>query len=173
MTQIDIQDEIITSLRDLMAKGEDIDIIELAVSLDLDHSMKKVMNFLITGQITTKADWNKAVKISQTVRELGFYPKTAAEYVAKWIETNRIEINYQKAMKRTTPPVLFDCTVTAEDRRDPHIDALASIQENIEINTDTLRRDLRIKAGELQLRFSDQQIADAVSEWFDRALLFN
>ena len=170
ISQTDLQDEIIKAIRDQLAKGEEIDVFELAVSLDFDQGMKKVMNFLIAGQMTTKADWNKAVKISQTVRELGFYPKTAAEYVAKWIETNKIEVNYQKAMKRTTLPVVEGCVVTAEDRKDPHIDALARIQENIDINTDTLRRDLRIKAGELQLRFSDQQIADAVSEWFDRAL---
>jgi len=166
----DLQDDIITILRDKLAAGEEIDIIEMAVSLHLDSSMTKVQKFLVTAAGVAKTDWARALKISATVRELGFYPKTAVQLVDKWISKNSISVNYQKAMKRLTAPMLDGVPITEEARKDALIDAVARIKENTEINTETLKRDLRLKVAELGLRFSDQQIADAVSAWFETAL---
>jgi hypothetical protein len=168
--QTDIQDDIIQTLRDVLAKGEEIDIRAMAVDLELDHSMTKVRNFLINGQMATKAEWNSAIKVSKTVKELGFYPSTASQLVAKYIEKNDIKVDFQKAMKRTTAPTLDGLPITADARKDRHVDAIARIKENKALNTDTLKRDLRMKVEELGLRFNAMSIDDAVSAWFDEAL---
>jgi predicted P-loop ATPase len=169
-TELDLQDEIITTLRDMLATGQDIDIIEMAVSLDLDSSMTKVKNFLLAGTGTTKQDWARALKTSAVVRDIGFYPKNAVDLVDKWISTNKITVNYQKAMKRTTLPMIDGKPIPAESRKDKHVDAIARIKENVEINTETLKLNLRVKVAEMGLRFTDQQVSDAVSKWFESAL---
>lgn len=166
----DPQDDIIATLRDALANGNEIDIVAMAVDLELDHTMKKVSNFLISGQIATKADWARAIKVSKTVKELGFYPANAGQLVAKYIEKNEIHVDYQKAMKRKTVPTLDGLPITADLRKDRHVDAIARIKENKALNTETLKRDLRVKVEELGLRFSAMAIDDAVSAWFDDAL---
>lgn len=166
----DIQDEIIQALRDVLAKGEEIDIVAMAVDLELDSSMTKVRNFVISGQMATKADWARALKVSKTVKELGFYPSTASQLVSKYIEKNEIEVDYQKAMKRKTVPMMDGLPITADARKDIHVDAVARIMENKALNTETLKRDLRMKVEELGLRFNAMAIDDAVSAWFDDAL---
>lgn len=165
----DIQDDIIQTLRDVLATGEDINIRHMAIDLELTDSMTKVRNFLLNGQLVTKAEWNGALKVSRTVRELGFYPKSAMQLVTKYIETNDIAVDYQKNMKRKFVPMLDGKVITAADRKDRNIDAIARIKENRSVNTEDLKRDLRMKVEELGLGYTIVAIDDAVEAWFAEA----
>ena len=167
---VDIQQEIITEVSRKHAAKEDIDIFEMARSLELDNGMKQLRDHLVSLSICTKAEYARAVKISKTVKVLGFYPQTAVEFVDAYIKLNKIEVNYQRAMKRVVLPIVEGVIATEEDRKDRTFDAIARIIENDEINTATLARDLRLLVHELDLRFSKQEIDDAVSRWFDAAL---
>ncbi|WP_233136165.1 VapE domain-containing protein [Agrobacterium vaccinii] len=167
---VDIQQEIITEVSRKHAAKEDIDIFEMARSLELDNGMKQLRDHLVSLSICTKAEYARAVKISKTVKVLGFYPQTAVEFVDAYIKLNKIEVNYQRAMKRVVLPIVEGVIATEEDRKDRTFDAIARIIENDEINTATLARDLRLLVHELDLRFSKQEIDDAVSSWFDAAL---
>lgn len=168
--QLDAEDMILKELRDMMAAGHDIDAFEFIIGADVDASMKKVRDFLISARFCDKAEWAKATKQVAVKRELGFIPRTAVELVDKWIETNKISVNFQRIMKRTTRVEIDGIAVSDEARKDRMVDAFARINENRDINTASLARDLRAKTSELGLRFSAQDIADAVSIWFDDAL---
>lgn len=168
--ETDIQQEIINEVSRKHAANEDVDIFEMATSLELDSSMKKLRDHLVALGLCSKAEFARAIKISNTVKVLGFYPKTAVEFVDAYIRINKIEVNYQRAMKRTTVPMIDGIVATETDRKDRTVDAIARIVENDEMNVAILARDLRLLTQELALRFSKQEIDDAVSKWFDSAL---
>ena len=165
----DDQQGIIDTIRDMMATGADFDIFELATQIDLSGDMKRVRDFCINGQLCTKQEWAAALKVSRIKQVLGFVPKTAGELVDKFVRSQRIEVDYQKRMKASRLPVHDGHTITAEDRKDRVVDGIARVLEDREINTVTLARDLRISVAELGMKFTAQEIDDAVSAWFENA----
>jgi len=168
--QPDAQQEIIKEISRMHAAKEDIDIFDMAKSLDLDNSMKQLRDHLIALDICTKAEFSRAVKVSKAVKVLGFYPATALQLVSSYITKNQIEVNYQRAMKQTTVPIVGGEPVTEEARKDRYFDSVARIIENDEINVATLCRDLRLLVKDLSLSFGKQEIDGAVDKWFNDAL---
>ncbi|GAA5666962.1 hypothetical protein Brsp07_05485 [Brucella sp. NBRC 14130] len=166
----DVQKEIIDSLRDMMSKGEEINVMELAIHTDLTADMTQVKTFLINGQFCSKSEWDAAVKVAHIKRELGFYPKTVIEFVDAYIKRENISVDYQKRMKAKRLPTYEGQVISSDARMDVAIDTVARIQENIEIRTDTLQRDLRLTVSKLKLKFTTQEIDDATSKWFEQAV---
>ncbi|WP_179874223.1 VapE domain-containing protein [Rhizobium sp. L43] len=164
------EDEIVKELRTQFANGKEIDVFETAIQLDLRPEMKAVKKWFLDNSICDKAEYAGALKQARIKRELGYIPKTAVEYVDKWIAHNKISVNYQQIMKQEIPAQLDGVEVTADARKDKTIDGIARIIENSEINIATLGRDLRLKAAELGLRFRDSEISDAIDKWFETAL---
>ena len=164
------EDEIVKELRTQFANGNEIDVFETALQLDLRPDMKAVKKWFLENSICDKAEYASALKQANIKRVLGYIPKTAVEYVDKWIAHNKISVNYQQIMKQEMPAHLDGVEVTAEARKDKMIDGIARIIENGEINIATLARDLRLKAAELGLRFRDSEISDAIDKWFESAL---
>lgn len=162
--------EIIADLRIRMANGDDINVLDVVLSLDIDTTHKKVQQWLIQNQICDKAEYRSALKQGNIKRALGFIPKTASELVAKWIEANEIEVNYQKAMKQARAPMLDGVAITTEARESALVDSMARIEENAEINIASLARDLRMAVAEHGMRFTKVEIDDALDKWFEASL---
>ncbi|MGO1160864.1 VapE domain-containing protein [Brucella sp. C7-11G] len=166
----DLQQEIIDSVRDMLANNEDIDVMSLALQTDLTSDMKKVRDYLVNGQFCSKPEWTAALKVSRVKRELGFYPQNVTEFVEFYVERENISVDFQKRMKSECLPTFEGQVITDEARKDTAVDMVARIQENAEINSETLKRDLRLIVSQLSLRFSAQEIDDAVSQWFDKTV---
>jgi len=169
-TTKDIQDEITAEIANMMAAQTDFDVHQFITESDIDASMKKVKQFLISASLCTESEWKFATKQTAIKRALGFIPKTAVDLVDNWIKSHKISVNFQKVMRRDALPTFAGMEITDEARKDNMVDAVARIKESVDINTATLARDLRLKVEELGLRFSAQSIDDAVSQWFDDAL---
>jgi hypothetical protein len=169
-TTKDFQDEIIAELAVMMASQTEINVHEFIIASDIDVSMNKIKKFFINSSLCTEAEWKFATKQTAIKRALGFIPKNALQLVTKWIETNKIEVTYQKVMTNNVVPMFAGLPITEDARKDKQVDAIARIMENNDINEANLARDLRLKVDELKLGFSAQSIEDAVSKWFDEAL---
>jgi hypothetical protein len=175
--QADYQDhvsDVIDGLKKRHRKHEQIDpyqVINQFVSVtENNHDLAEWFN---DNGIMTIAEFKKAIarkkKIDGITKVLGFYPMNALDYVQKYTKENNItalltgELAHEKKLTFDGKPI------TTDDRQDRQIDTYARLVSNTSFNTEELKLDLRVKAHELDLHFSDNQIADAVSKWMKEA----
>lgn len=161
------QQTIIQGIAAKQAAGESVNTFTLLRSLDLDSDLDQVRDYLIRCGVCTKKEWQQGIRNALIAKRLGCVPKTAVELVDVWVRLEDLRVDFQKRMHSNKPPMFDGIPMTAESRKDPDVDAIARIIESAEVNTETVKRDLRLLTDELKMGFKERSIEDAVSVWFE------
>lgn len=172
MTSTTYIDEIIPALQEkVFLRGETIDLQGLVDSLDHEENLDPVRKWIIKFTDYTKRDWDSAVHRAKVKAALGAYPNTANELLRIVVQGQSVGVAYNRSINRGSLPTFEGSVITPEDRaRDRLIDNVARIRESREVNTETLKRELRQIDEEHRLRFSKDAISDAVVTWFEDAI---
>lgn len=170
----DFLEDIITELKRRHRKGDAIDPYEtINLCIVPTENNKELAEWFNDNGIMTIAEFKKAVakknKIDSITKALGFYPMNSLDYVRKYTKENKITALLTGELAHEKKLSLEGKAITADDRQDREIDTYARLVSNTSFNTEDLKLDMRVKAHELDLQFTDSQIADAVSKWMKEA----
>lgn len=171
MTTTTYVTSILTALQEKAIKGDTIELQSLVDTLDHSESLDQVRKWIIEHTDYSKRDWNAAVHRAKVKDTLGSFPTTAVELLRTLSGDKGIRVAYNRSISRSAPIAFEGDIITAEDRaRDRLIDNVARIKESREVNTETLKRELRMINEEHRLGFSKDAISDAVTTWFENAI---
>ncbi|WP_426313527.1 VapE domain-containing protein [Methylobacterium fujisawaense] len=159
--------DVLKALQEKVLKGEAIDLQGLVDSLDHDKNLDPVRKLIIQHTDYTKRDWGAAVHRAKVKAALGAFPNTANELLRIVVGSERIRVAFNRSITKGSLPTFEGSVINPEDRaRDRLIDNVARIRESREVNTETLKRELRQINEEHRLGFSKDAISDAVTTWF-------
>ncbi|CAO4175987.1 VapE domain-containing protein [Methylorubrum populi] len=167
MTHTTYIQDILNGLQQKVMSGETIDLQGLADCLDHSENLDPVRNWIIQFTEHTKRDWKAALHRARVKQALGACPATANELLRLVVSSQRMSVAFNRSISRGSLPTFEGSVITPDDRaRDQTIDNVARIRESREVNTETLKRELRMINEEHGLRFSRDAISDAVATWF-------
>lgn len=172
MTHNTFTTEIIGGIQEKLIRDGSIDLQSLADSLDHNDNLDTVRKFVTTHTEFSRRDWDRAVNRARVKTALGEYPATANDLLRLWVTSEKVEVLYNRKISKRVPPRYLGELITPEERLSSRIsDCTARIIENGQVNTETLKRDLRQLSERHRLGFSREAISDAVGVWFDNAIV--
>lgn len=180
----DIHEDLLKDLGSRLATGKTINIYEVVGLIDFTGDYLKVRDWLIDSKVCNKSEWKKAEEYQKVVDFLGKYPDSASEYLDLWLVKHGITIDYKRKITTDQKIEYMGISVseklaeleseiksTSDKNQVRSLESNKRLYENIiacksvYINTDDLNRKMRIKAKELNLRFTQLDIDDVIQEW--------
>lgn len=165
----DTQLEIIGELTKRKAKGDRINGHEVIGFLTPDDNNFLVRDWLAQNNVMTRGAFDRAFAARQkrcrVERQLGFFPENVFEFVAKYVERERISLSYNGLLSQDRMPVWEGQTISEANRADAMVDNIARLISSEKPTLGELRQELRLLAADLGLGFSDVNIEDATQKW--------
>ncbi len=183
IVESNLHDDILAELGSKKARGIEIDVYDYISLIDFDNNCTRIRDWFIKEHLITKREWNRAVEVQKVKEELGGDPKTPAIFLDLFCKKNNIKVDYKKAITQDVPifhegyDLELELARIKHDKEIARLDQISLLTEQqrlfedirrcriVNLTTEDLARTLRIKAKELDLRFSASDIDDVIQAW--------
>ncbi len=162
-----------SEVRIKLAKNEEVDPYQVVHDfVEPDKNNSELERVLSETGLMTRAEFKKAVqkkKKNQKIEdELGFVPKNVGDYINQFVARNDIKVLLGGEITRNWKVTLDGNLITEDDLVDPEVAAYYHMRAEHPFNTEDMKLELRVIRDTIGLDYADNQISDAVTDWYQR-----